>query len=78
MKRIYAAIAFIGGILLVILTAFKKGEKLKAAEIKAETEEVAREYERAGSEAMVAGLNKEKEVQNEVINPDDSRNHFGS
>jgi len=63
------------GIALALFAAFRSGGKSKINEIKAEAEETAREYENAGSEAMIGGLNKEAAVQDETIDTT-KRDHF--
>jgi len=75
MSRLYAILGIISGFFIALFTAFKSGQKSKAMEIKAETEEAARKYEQAGSEAMVAGLEKEEAVKNETVNHF-PRDHF--
>jgi len=76
MGKIYAAIAVIFGLIAAIFTAFFKGGQSKANEIKAETEEAAREYQSAGSDALIGGLENEAKVKDEKIDPDNPRDHF--
>ena len=75
MSKVYALLAAIGGVLLAVLSAFKKGEKSGKAQVKAEAEEAARAYQEAGSEAMVTGLKAEQEIKNEKVNTT-KRDHF--
>jgi|GEM_PF-4112337 len=75
MKKIYAALSIISVVLLGIWKAFTSGQKSKDSEIKAETEEAARDYQNAGSEALIGGLEQEQKVQNEKVT-DTASNHF--
>ena len=67
MGKIYAAMAFVGGLILAFLKIFSMGQTSATNKIKAESEEAAREYERAGSEALIGGLNREQEKADEDI-----------
>ena len=67
MGKIYAVMAFVGGLILAFLKIFSMGKTSAANKIKAETEEAAREYERAGSEALIGGLKREQEKADEDI-----------
>ena len=69
-----AIVAFFGYI-PTIFAAFYKGWQSAKNKIKAESEETAREYERAGSETLIGGLNREQENVNEDIDTD-KRDHF--
>jgi len=62
-------------VIVAIFTAYRSGSKSKQNEIKAQAEEAAREYENAGSEAMIGGLQNELKVTNEDID-NLNRNHF--
>ena len=75
MGKIYAMMAFVGGLILALLKIFSMGKTSATNKIKAESEEAAREYERAGSEALIGGLNREQEKTNEAIDTD-KRDHF--
>jgi len=67
-------VAFLSAI-VAIFAAFKKGEKTKENEIKAESEAMAREVERANVDVMVEGLEREQVKQNEKVNTV-KRDHF--
>lgn len=75
MLKLKAILAAIVGTVIALFMAFRKGEKSATNEIKAESEEAAREYERAGSEALIGGLKREQEKTNEAIDTD-KRDHF--
>jgi len=75
MKKIYAFISLVGLVLFAGWNAFRAGQLSKANQIKAEAEEAAREYQNAGSEALIGGLDKELKVRNEKHN-DTADNHF--
>jgi hypothetical protein len=64
MSKIYAFVAFVGGLILAFLKIFSMGKTSAQNEIKAQTEETAREYENAGSEALIKGLEKESDEDN--------------
>ena len=65
--KIYAMMGFVGGLILAFLKIFSMGKTSAANEIKAETEEAAREYENAGAEAYINGIENEAEVRNEKV-----------
>ena len=75
MGKIYAAAGIIFGVIAAIFTAWFKGGQFKENEIKAKSEETAREYQQAGSEAIIGGIEKENQVRNEKVDTD-SRSHF--
>ena len=52
----------IAGAILARFSAYSKGEKSATNKIKAESEQAAREYERAGYEAGRDGVKKENET----------------
>ena len=69
---------YITPILAVISAVFwglLQREKKEQAQGKVEREETAREYENAGSEALINGLEKEQQVNNETIDTS-KRDHF--
>lgn len=72
--KIAGLFAFIVTILGLALSLFNKGKKAATDEIKAETEAEAREYEKAGEQAMIAGLTKEGQKADEET--DIKRRHF--
>lgn len=67
--------ATVGGFLIIGLYALFQRELKKSAEERLEAEETAREYEKAGSEALVSGLKREQKKSNESIDTD-KRDHF--
>ena len=67
MKKIYAAAAIVFGAIIAVFTAFIAGGRSKENEIKAEAEAIAREYENAGSDAIIGGLEKERGVRSEKV-----------
>ena len=75
MSKIWAMLGIVMGAIAAIFGAFFAGSKSKANEIKAETEEAAREYQNAGSEALIGGLEDEQKVKNEQVDTD-KRDHF--
>jgi ABC-type sugar transport system substrate-binding protein len=76
LAKIKFIIAGAAGIALALFAAFRSGGKSKVNKIKAEAEETAREYENAGSEAMIGGLEKEAQVKNEKVIDIVKRDHF--
>ena len=68
MGKIYAMMAFVGGLILAFLKIFSMGKTSATNEIKAETEETAREYENAGADAYIGGMENEAEVKSEKVN----------
>ena len=75
MNKIWALLGVVGAAVLAIFTAYSKGGKAKEDEIVAKTEKTARKYEKASSDALSDGLQKEAKVSNEK--PDtDIVNHF--
>ena len=75
MGKVYAILGFISAAFITVFLAYREGGKSKQNEIKAMAEEVAREYESAGSEALIGGISKEELVKNEAVN-NTKRNHF--
>ena len=68
----------LGGALAIIVAlfvAFTKGSKANQNEIKAETEEVAREHEVKAKDATIDGLEKEAAINAENIDTT-NRDHF--
>ena len=63
------------GFIATIFAAFYKGGQSAKNKIKAESEQAAREYERAGSEALIGGLKREQEAKTAKIDTD-KRDHF--
>ncbi|WP_372743282.1 hypothetical protein [Neptunomonas sp.] len=74
-SKIWAFLAAIGGILLGVLKVFSLGQKSAENKIKAQQEEAAREYENAGSEAMISGLEKERKAKDDKVDTA-KRDHF--
>jgi len=74
-SKIWALLALAGMIVFGYLKVTVDAKKSARNKIKAEAEETAREYENAGSEAMISGLKKEAKVRNETINTS-NRSHF--
>ena len=56
----------LAGIVTVFFAYFKGGQAAKN-KIKAETEAEAREYERAGYDALIGGLEKEKKISDRPV-----------
>ena len=75
MAKLWAILGAIGGVILAIFSAFRAGSKSKTHEIKAQQEEAAREYEKAGSEALIGGLEKERQAKDEEVDTT-KRDHF--
>ena len=75
LNKLWGYIAAAGALVAAIFIAYFKGSQAKANEIKAETEEAAREYQNAGSEALIGGLEDEQKVKNEKVDTD-KRDHF--
>ena len=61
--------------IVAVFAIFRKGEKSATTKIKAQAEEAAREYEQAGSEAMIGGLERESEALKKPIDTT-RRDHF--
>ena len=68
-------LAAAGAAVAAIFIAYQKGRKGKEYEQRAMNEAAAREYERAGSEALVGGLENERKIADEKIDPT-NRDHF--
>lgn len=71
--KIYIAAALAA--VATVFVAFFSGSKSATNKIKAESEEAAREYERAGYEAGRAGLENEQKVRHEKVDAS-KRDHF--
>ncbi len=63
MKSLIATIASLIGNLF----AYFAGQKSATNKLKAEAEETAREYERAGSEALIGGLEREQKLRDKGV-----------
>lgn len=68
-------LAAAGAFAVAVMYALQQKAKAQSAEQRADMAEAAREYENAGSEAMVTGLHNEHKVRNEKADPD-KRDHF--
>ena len=75
-SKLWAALTAAFFLVGALITAYLKGGKARANEIKAETEEAAREYQNAGSEALIKGLEKESQVKHEKVDSDTFVKHF--
>ena len=75
MTKLWAMLGAIGGVILALFASFRAGAKGKANEIKAQQEQAAREYEKAGSEALIGGLENEQKVKDEEVDTT-KRDHF--
>ena len=75
LTKIKALLALIAGVALIGWRIFVSGKKSAKAEIKAQAEETAREYEQAGYEAARDGITREQEVNEKPIDTF-RRDHF--
>lgn len=79
MKGLWAKVVglfgFIATILGLVISIYNKGRKSAANEIKAKSEEEAREVEKAGSEAIISDIQKQQEIRDEKIDHS-RRDHF--
>jgi gas vesicle protein len=75
MGKIYALFGVIAGIIAALFTAFAKGASSAENKIKAKQERAAREYENAGSEALIGGLENEQKAKTEPVDTN-KRDHF--
>lgn len=73
MGKIYAVMAFVGGLILAFLKIFSMGKTSATNEIKAQSMEDKMEYEKAGREAADTGRINEEKVKNEDNKPDTTR-----
>ena len=73
-SKIKAGFVLAGIVLLGIWKVFTAGKKSGKAEIERVTSEAKADYENAGSEALIGGLENEIKVKNEI--PDSASSHF--
>lgn len=76
MSKIYAALAALVAVAGAFVATFFQGKKSATNEIKAKSEEKARDQERDAHEALADGLQNEHKAANEKVDPDQPRDHF--